>query len=241
MEIKANLQATNRKPTILNNELITIFKALLATILYIIGIELIGSWSLIAETLEYHSYYRNYLIIQGTLQLIGVLIFLFYIRKRTLKNLIKRTHKKWYLFALILGILFVLMQTPLNWIYNLLFETEHFIAYRFDGLSKFKNINTYSIILIIPIGEELFFREYIQNNLQKKLNTIIAILLASLLFALIHSPYINLILESSNQDWHLFYLTIFGGIISGALYYKSKSIGPSILFHIFWNLTAVIV
>ena len=133
------------------------------------------------------------------------------------------------------------MQTPLKWIYNLLFGTDYSIAYMFDGLPKFKNINWISAILLIPIGEELFFREYIQNNLQKKTNKIVAILTASVLFALIHSPYMNLILELSKQDWHSFYLTLFGGIFSGIIYYKSKSIGPSILFHIFWNLTATII
>jgi membrane protease YdiL (CAAX protease family) len=225
----------------LNNELISIPKAILATLLYLIGIELIGSWFYIAEAIEFENYYKYYLLIQGALQLIGVMIFIYFIKNRTFKNLIKKTHRKWYLFALILGISFVFMQTPLKWIYNLLFGTEYSIAYRFDGLPKFKNVNWISSILLIPIGEELFFREYIQNNLQKKTNTIVAILLASLLFALIHSPYMNLILESSKQDWHLFYLTIFGGIISGILYFKSKSIGPSIIFHIFWNLMVIIV
>jgi membrane protease YdiL (CAAX protease family) len=225
----------------LNNELISILKAILATLLYLIGIELIGSWSLIAETIGFESHYKYYFLIQGTLQLIGVLIFIYFVRKRTFKNLIKKTHRKWYLFALVLGISFVFMQTPLKWIYNLLFGTEYHIAYRFDGLPKFKNINMISAILMIPIGEELFFREYIQNNLQKKTNTIVAILLASILFASIHSPYMNLILESSKQDWHLFYLTIFGGIISGFLYFKSKSIGPSIVFHMFWNIMVYIV
>lgn len=221
--------------------MISIPKAILATLFYLIGIELIGSWSLIAETIGFESYYKYYLLIQGTLQLIGVLIFIYFIKKRTFKNLIKKTYRKWYLFAFILGISFVFMQTPLKWIYNFLFGTEYNIAYRFDGLPKFKNINIISVILTIPIGEELFFREYVQNNLQKKTNTIIAILLASLLFASIHSPYMNLILESSKQDWHLFYLTIFGGIISGILYFKSKSIGPSIVFHMFWNIMVYIV
>ncbi|WP_157503313.1 CPBP family intramembrane glutamic endopeptidase [Mangrovimonas xylaniphaga] len=226
----------------MNNELISIPNAILATLLYLIGIELIGSWFLIAETIGFESYYEYYLLIQGTLQLVGVLIFIYFTRKRTFENLIKKTNRKWYLFALVLGISFVFMQTPLKWIYNLLFGTEYNIAYRFDGLPKFKNINMVSAILFIPMGEELFFREYIQNNLQKKMtNAVVSILLTSLLFASIHSPYMNLILESSKQDWHLFYLTIFGGIISGILYLKSKSIGPSIVFHMFWNIMVFIV
>jgi len=225
----------------LNNELISILKAILATLLYLTGIELIGSWFYIVEAIEFENYYKYYFLIQGFLQLLGVLIFIYFIKNQNFKYLIKKTNRKWYLFAVILGISFVLMQTPLKWIYNILFETEYYIAYRFDGLPKFKNINLIASILLIPIGEELFFREYIQNNLQKKTNTIVSILLASVLFASIHSPYMNLILESSKQNWHLFYLTIFGGIISGILYFKSKSIGPSIIFHMFWNLMVIIV
>ncbi len=224
----------------MNKELISFLKAILATLVYIIGIELISSWFLLAEALEFENHYKYTTLIQGTLQLIGVLIFIYFIKKRNLKNLIKKTHRKWYLLALIFGFSFVFMQTPLKWIYNLFLGTEYHIVYRFDGLPKLKNINLISSILLIPIAEELFFREYVQDNLQKKTNNIVAILLTSVLFASIHSPYMNLILESSKQDWHLFYLTIFGGIISGILYYKSKSIGPSIIFHIFWNLTAII-
>lgn len=216
-------------------------KAILTTLLYVIGIELLGSWFFIAEAFEFENYYKYYFLIQGTLQLIAVLIFLFFIRNRTFKNLIKETYYKWYLLALVLGICFIFIQTPLKWIYNLLFGTEYYIDYKFDGLVKFKNINLISSILLIPICEELFFRRYIQNNLQRKIDVFIAILSASLLFALIHAPYMNLILESSKQDWHLFYLTFFGGIISGIIYYKSKSVGPSIIFHITWNLTGTIV
>ncbi|MEM7769738.1 MAG: CPBP family intramembrane glutamic endopeptidase [Cyanobacteria bacterium P01_A01_bin.37] len=90
------------------------------------------------------------------------------------------------------------------------------------------------------LAEEIFFRAYIQQNLQKKTNAILAVIFAALLFAAIHSPYTNLILKSSNQDWHLSYITIFGGLISGILYFKSESIGPSIVFHVFWNTMAQI-
>jgi len=225
----------------LNKELINIPKVILATLIYVIGIELIGSWFFLAEAIEFENYLKYYYLIQGILHLIAILIFIYFIKNRTLNNLIKKTHYKWYLFSLILGISFVFMQSSLNWIYNFIFGTDYSIVYRFDGLPKFRNINLITLILLIPISEELFFREYIQNKLQKKMNIFIAVLLASLLFASIHSPYSNLILESAKEDWHQFYLTIFGGIISGIIYYKSKSVGPSILFHIVWNLTVHIV
>jgi membrane protease YdiL (CAAX protease family) len=225
----------------MKNELISIPKAILATLLYLVGIELIGSWIYIVELSEFKNYHNYYVLIQGALQLITVLIFIYFLKNRTFKHLLKKTHYRWYLLTLILGIGFVFMQTPLNWIYNLLFGTEYSIVYRFDGLSNLKNINFISIILLIPIGEELFFREYIQNNLQNKTNRFVAVLIASFLFSSIHAPYMNLLLGVSMESWHLFYLTLFGGVISGVLYFKSKSIGPSVLFHVFWNLTVTII
>lgn len=213
----------------------------MATLLYLIGIELIGSWFHIARVVGFDDYFKYYILIQGALQLTAILLFLYLIRNRALQSLFKEVHFKWYVFALILGLSFVFVQTPLKWFYNVLFGTEYHIAYRFDGFPKFKNVNLISYVLLIPISEELFFRAYIQQNLQIKTHKILAVIVSAILFALIHSPYLNLILESSKQDWHLVYLTVFGGLISGILYYKSKSIGPSIIFHIFWNIMVILV
>lgn len=219
----------------------SIIKAIIATILFILVIELIGVWSILAETLGFTNYFEYYRFIQGALQFIVILTFIFFVKKQNFKNFIQKTSFKWYLFAVLLGISFVFIQVPLKWFYNFLFETNYNIAFRFDGLPKFTNINILTSVLFAPISEEFFFRDYIQNGLQRSINRIFAILLASILFASIHSPYLNLILEFTKQDWHLFYLTFFGGVISGIFYLVSKSVGPSILFHIFWNVMVTIV
>lgn len=225
----------------MNKKIISILKAILATLIYLIGIELSGSWIYLLNDTPFDIHFEYYVFVQGAIQLILVLIFIYFVHQKSFKSLIAKTHYKWYLIALILGLSFVFVQTPLNWVYNILFEAEYQIAYRFDGLPKFKSINVIGVILLIPIGEELFFRRHLQDGLQKKTTTFIAIVVASLLFAFIHSPYNNLILDSFNQDWHLFYLTIFGGLISGIVYYKSNSIGPSIVFHALWNIMALII
>jgi membrane protease YdiL (CAAX protease family) len=225
----------------LNKTLYNLLIAFIATLLYLVINEVIGVWGGIADSVGFENYYKYYLLIQGAFQTLAVLIFIFFIRKRTFKNLIKKTDKKWYFIALTLGISFVYLQSPLKWIYNFTFDTDYFISYDLDGLATILNVNFISTIILIPIGEELFFREFIQNNLQKKTNIIIAILFASLLFALIHAPYMNLLFEGFQHTWHLTYLTFFGGLLSGLMYYKSESIGPSIIFHIFWNLTAHIL
>ncbi|WP_027418806.1 CPBP family intramembrane glutamic endopeptidase [Crocinitomix catalasitica] len=219
----------------------TIAVTILSTLIFIIGIELIVSWIFIAITLEIQGYYVIFQFIQGLLQLTAVLIFTYLVRKKSFKNLIASTAYKWYLIGFILGVIFVFIQTPLNWCYNYLFSSQYSIRYNLDGFPTLFDLNIIPLVFFIPIAEELFFRGYIQNILQKKLNVYIAIIIASVLFASIHAPYSNLFTEYSNQDWHSFYITLFGGAISGILYFKSKSIGPSIIFHIFWNLMVLIV
>ncbi len=225
----------------MNKTISNLLLTALVTLLYIVGIELIGAWSRIVESFEFENYFEYYLLIQGALQTLAVFIFIYFARNRTFKKLIEKTDVKWYFIAFTLGISFVYLQSPLKWVYNLLFGTEYFINYDLGGLSGLWNINIISSVLLIPIGEELFFRRYIQDRLQKKTNYILAIIFASLMFALLHSPYLNLLIEDFHQTWHLTYLTFFGGLLSGLIYYKSKSIGPSIIFHIFWNLTALII
>ena len=222
----------------MNKTLSSILKATLATLLFVVGNELIGSWVLLVDLFEFENYYILFPVMQGALQLSAVLVFFFLIGNRTLKSLIKETQYRWYPFAALLGILFVFLQMPLNWFYNLITGSDYFSSYRFEGFSNIDIRKHSASIVFLPIAEELFFRRYIQHNLQKSANQEAALFVASLLFALIHSPYALLFTEYSNSDWHSVYITFFGGLATGILYIKSKSVGPPILFHIFWNLTA---
>ncbi|MFD2564778.1 CPBP family intramembrane glutamic endopeptidase [Aquimarina rubra] len=96
-------------------------------------------------------------------------------------------------------------------------------------------------ILVVPVTEELFFRKYIQDGLTINYKPYQAIIFTSILFAFIHIPFISLFYDFMDFSFHRSYITLFGGIISGTLFYKSKSIIPSIMFHLFWNLTSYIV
>ena len=92
--------------------------------------------------------------------------------------------------------------------------------------------------LIIPVAEELFFREHIQRLLSKHWNYVITILVTALLFSSIHFPVYNLFYFGIGpQDFYQPYMTFFGGLIAGYLYYKSDSIGPPIIMHVVWNFT----
>ncbi|MBR9847589.1 MAG: hypothetical protein GYB35_16475 [Algicola sp.] len=98
----------------MNKLLSNLLIAIIATILYLVINELIGVWGGIADSIGFENYYKYYLLIQGALQTLAVLIFIYFIRKRTFKNLVKETDRKWYIIALALGISFVYLQTPLK-------------------------------------------------------------------------------------------------------------------------------
>ena len=221
-------------------------KYFLYTLLYIVLMELSAVWTLVLEYFNVE-YYEFYGLIQGFIQLLIIIGFIYLWHRESIKALIKRPKAKWIIIALFFGFLFTFIQSPLNLIYNFIMGTEYKILYDFNGFDKFKSLNIISIILLIPLGEELFFRGFIQRKLQLDFKPATAILLASFMFALIHAPYLNILyifLESGNsfmEDWHLFYLTFFGGVISGILFFKSKSLIPSIIFHILWNIIASVI
>jgi len=148
---------------------------------------------------------------------------------------VSKTSNTFYIWGFILGVVFVFAQAPLNIIYNELFGTGYLIQFNFDpnGLLNWTSI---AGVIMIPVYEEFFFRKFIQRDLQKAFHPILAITFASILFASIHLPLHSLFFERYVFSFHHAYITFFGGLISGGLFYKSKSIGPSIVMHCFWNL-----
>ncbi|WP_299276365.1 type II CAAX endopeptidase family protein [uncultured Psychroserpens sp.] len=215
-------------------------KYVLATLLFIVFLELIsyGFSQLFFKAFEDLAikYYKFIFPIATALELIAIFILLLLIYKKKLLIFFK-VPKRYAFIAIALGASFVFIQTPLNDIYNALFNTNINIVYDFDVA----NIDFYmliSTVIFIPLAEELFFRGYIQEGLNRHIKPKLAILISSLLFSLIHLQLVALFFPESellHLDFHLTYITFFGGLISALLYYKSKSFVPSILFHMSWN------
>lgn len=222
----------------MNSPFRNFFTALWATILYSIAIELLGLWTIIPYSMNSTGdpFLNNYQFIQGFLQLLGIMIFVFWEQKAGYKNLFPKIDFKWYLAACLIGIAFVFIQMPLNFSYNFLFGTDFQIQYKYLPNPELLSFKYASYILFIPISEELFFRSYIQKSLEKNVSVRQSIIWSSLLFALIHAIVPIFELETSPYGWHQTFIALFGGSISAVMYYKSKSMGPSILFHVFWNL-----
>ncbi len=213
----------------------SIFKAILWTILYILLIELVGAWALIPKYQGSSGLFAYYVLVQGALQA-GLLVLVVYILLKTpLPTFTGKGIITWYLLALGFGVVFVFIQTPLNWIYNLLFNDNYNIVYQFNDLGFLNDPNLLAIVVLIPLSKEVFFREIVQRRLQKKVSAIVAITVSSILFASIHAPYYNLIFPDQALNFHRSFIAFFGGLISAFLYYRSGSLGPSLLAHFTWN------
>lgn len=98
---------------------------------------------------------------------------------------------------------------------------------------KIPTINIYialfGSVIIGPILEELVFRYLIYNNLNKfnKKNT--SIILSSLIFALVHNGFINIV-----------YAFIIGTILT-IIYSKNKNIKEVIILHMVANLMSLLI
>lgn len=85
-----------------------------------------------------------------------------------------------------------------------------------------------SIILIIPIAEELIFRGVAMDVLAPLKKYHLDLILSSALFSLLHLPLENLVLAD--------FITYFVfGLIMGTYFKKTGSIYYAIAYHIFWN------
>ena len=93
------------------------------------------------------------------------------------------------------------------------------------------------IVFIAVPAEELFYRNIIQKLLGEHFPSIVAVVVAAILFALSHVPtYYNpsLILMISP-----FASNLIGGLVYGSIYARTKSIVPSILAHALYNAIGI--
>ena len=90
-------------------------------------------------------------------------------------------------------------------------------------------IQVLSVAIMAPLAEEIIFRASIQGSLKEGMPRWIAIIVASLVFGVMHANPIGII-----------YATALG-IMMGWLYSKFNSIIPSMVFHLAFNTTSLIL
>lgn len=216
-------------------------RAFTAALMYIVALEIISAWRLILNYFEWPNSQLFEALIDEGLILILVLLFLQLATPTKLKGLPQPTRWFWYLWALLTGVCFVFAQYPINSIYNAFFNTEYEVLFRFNGLKALSHPSSWAVFLLAPLAEELYFRQYIQKGLLEKTDASIAVFLSSVFFAFIHWSWLNLIIGEWQPNWHQVSIAFIGGLISAWLYQRSKSVGPSSVMHICWNLTATLI
>ena len=219
----------------------SVIKAGIATILYVLFFELVSTWAIIPELLGHTGHFEYYMLIQSSIQAILLALIVYVFLKTPIPTFLEKGIMKWYLIAVISGIAFVFLQTPLNWIYFGLFNEEHTLVYDFDGFRTLTNVDILAYVVLIPLSEEIFFREIIQKRILKNGSVFVAILLSALLFASIHAPYEYLFFHNFAPSLHNSFIAFFGGLMSAYLYQRSGSLGPALVSHCTWNLVVFII
>lgn len=129
----------------------------------------------------------------------------------------------------------------LNLVFIILFIISICLSFNIENI-----INSFYSILLIPIFEELLFRGYIWERLNKVFNKeIIVYIVVTLLFGLWHIGYIDsllLVTKLNGVDFNikiLLYKVLIGliyGVFTGLVRYKTKNTTSSILVHGIMNM-----
>lgn len=179
--------------------------------------------------------YTNYILLISSIITVLVLMFIYSLKKRNIKNelLILRTKNSNLLIAILLGVSV--------WIFNVgalgLIEMSGFFQSAFDTFSQTTSIITqgsfFSSVLvvgiIVPFAEEFLFRGVIYRTLNRNLSIPLSIIIQALLFGVFHG---NLIQGT--------YATLLG-IIFGYITYKCNSLWPAYIAHMTNNLVALTI
>lgn len=88
------------------------------------------------------------------------------------------------------------------------------------------------MLLVIGPGEELFWRGFLQRNLQKHLNPWTGFLLATLLYSAIHLPTGNLVLVAA---------ALVCGLFWGFIYLRTNSLLVIIFSHTLWDILVILL
>lgn len=149
--------------------------------------------------------------------------------KKALK--VENYNPRIYLYLPLIGIGLLLMNKPF-WDFNKILECYQGTSTNDNFISSKNNIaliySLISTLLIAPIVEELFFRKFLLNKLSIKNKPIIALIVSSICFSIMHIETPNNLIP-----------TFISGIILGIIYLKTKKIGYCIILHFIVNLIIV--
>ena len=89
------------------------------------------------------------------------------------------------------------------------------------------------LVCIAPLIEELFYRGFLNNLLRGKVNAFVRMSIVSILFTVVHMPYIH--------NWIQFLAYLIGSIVLFLIYERRRSLFDAILLHSLLNGLLVIL
>ena len=89
------------------------------------------------------------------------------------------------------------------------------------------------LVCIAPLIEEFLFRGFLNNLLREKVNAFVRMSIVSILFTVIHMPYIH--------NWIQFIAYLIGSIVLFLMYERRRSLFDAILLHSLYNSLLVIL
>lgn len=90
-----------------------------------------------------------------------------------------------------------------------------------------------ALVCIAPLLEEFLFRGFLNNLLREKVNAFVRMSIVSILFTVLHMPYI--------QNWIQFIAYLIGSIVLFLIYERRRSLFDAILLHSLSNGLLVIL
>ncbi len=117
-------------------------------------------------------------------------------------------------FILSLGFVFLILTNKIRWV-GIILEPDNFLF-------------GFLLFISVAVGEELFMRGYILSNLMLSMNRMVALLVSSVFFSLMH-------IFNANFSWISFWNILFAGILLGLPYIYTKSLWLPIALHFSWN------
>ncbi len=163
-----------------------------------------------------------------------LLIYLFFWKpnfdlKKAFK--IQNYNPRIYLYLPLIGIGLLLINKPF-WDFTTILKYYQGISANNNPVTSNNNIaliyNVISTLLVAPIIEELFYRKFLLGKLSKNNKPIIAIVVSSICFSIMHIETPNNLIP-----------TFISGIILGIIYLKTKKIGYCIMLHFIVNLIII--
>lgn len=168
-------------------------------------------------------------------------------------GLVKSNDAKYYLIAIATGAVLALVCFGLGWLLFGLSDDNWFISIKnsyfrtFDttgmSLQQLFIIFTIPALIFSPIGEEIFFRGFLQEALATKFSYTLSMIIDSMFFALIHLFHHGIVKDQSGQinfyplSGFIWVLLMFLTAMAFAILKKnSGSIYPSIIAHAVFNL-----